>query len=270
MRFLLNLILPLAMPVMLLAGGGGTCTPDPNNSAFFNPSPDTMPCIQRGIYYDQVIQIYLPDQIDLATLFPNIPFPVTVTIDSIVITNVSGLPAGINYTLNPSNGIIHGGENACVLLTGTTNAPAGRYDVDLDGTVSVSDLPIFPGVNENPDTTLTIDFIQSVNPTSFNLFVDVIEAGAPCRVSNLNDISSIASLRTFPNPSSGIVHVTWNGCRQSGDLHLINTFGEVVMQYPQRSHYQTEVISTAGLPSGVYNLVLPTTKGALSQRILVP
>jgi hypothetical protein len=52
------------------------------------------------------------------------------TINSGTLTSVTGLPAGLSYSSNPTNGVISGGGSGCILLTGTpATGSAGSYTV---------------------------------------------------------------------------------------------------------------------------------------------
>src|ERR1700752_830514 len=39
-----------------------------------------------------------------------------ITINNATVTSVTGLPAGLSYSLNPTNGVIAGGASGCVLI----------------------------------------------------------------------------------------------------------------------------------------------------------
>lgn len=254
-----------------MAGGGG-CTPDSTNDDFFNPHPDTMPCVERNVLYDQIIQIYVPGDFDLQTIAPNLPFPVPVTIDSMVITGVSGLPTGINYYLNPSNGVLYGDTWACVNLLGTTSDTVGRYPLTLSGFISLSNLPIFPGLNQNPDTTLSLATVQSLNPTTFSLFVDVIEQGDQCRVGTAvpQITESVSCLHVYPNPAQDQLQATWTSTSTEGIIALSNAIGQVVYQQSfSGAGFHQQYIATDGLAVGVYTLSVNNTSARSYKKVII-
>lgn len=270
MKYVYTLAL-FTIQLYALARGGG-CIPDSTNAEFFNPRPDTMPCVERNQLYDQIIQIYVPGDFDLKTIAPNLPFPVPVTIDSMVITGVSGLPTGINYYLNPSNGVLFGDTWACVNLLGTTTDTVGRYPLTLSGFISLSNLPIFPGVNENPDTTLSLATVQSLNPTTFSLFVDVIEQGDQCRVGTAvpQIAQSISSLHVYPNPAKDQLIATWTSSAKEGVMALSNAFGQVVYQQTYNgAGFHQQQIATDGLAAGVYTLGVNNTLGSSYKKVII-
>lgn len=269
MKYIYTLVL-FTIHFMAMAGGG--CTIDSTNVNFFNPSPDTMACVERNKQYDQIIQIYVPGDFDLQTIAPNLPFPVPVTIDSLVITNVNGLPTGLSSYLNPSSGVLYGDSWACVQLLGTTNDTTGRYTLNLSGFISLSNLPIFPGVNANPDTTLSLATVQSINPTSFSLFVDVIEQGDQCRVGTAvpQIAESVSSLHVYPNPAKDQLIATWASSAKEGVMALSNAFGQVVYQqnYSGAGFHQQQ-IATDGLAAGVYTLGVNNTLGSSYKKVII-
>ena len=123
-----RIISSLSIVLLLIScfTGFAQCTIDTTitNPAF---TPATMPCITAGIPYGQSQQIYVP-----AT------GPGGVTIDSVVITSISGLPTGISYTINPASGVFYGNTHGCVWYSGTTSAATGLYLATTNGTAYTS------------------------------------------------------------------------------------------------------------------------------------
>ena len=65
------------------------------------------------------------------------------TITDATVTAVTGLPAGLSYSLNPTNGYIVGGGSGCVLISGTpSTGSAGSYTVTASLTANTSFGPI--------------------------------------------------------------------------------------------------------------------------------
>lgn len=271
MKKLYLTLLATTFCIWTFAGGG--CTPDVNNTAFFNPTPDSLPCVERNTSYNQVIQIYVPTTFDLSTFIPNLPFPVTVTVDSLVVNNVTGLPSGLGYGINPTNGIFYGGTNGCVLVSGTTSDPAGNYPLTLDGTISLSGLPVVPGFNDNADTTLDLATLQSLAPGQFALFVDVIEPGSPCRTTSVKNFNAAlnAAMFVYPNPAKGYLNFTLNTGRTiQGSVSIFDFTGKKMLeQLVQTNGLYTTVINVEDLPAGLYNVTLSTPEGFASKTISI-
>src|SRR4051812_45743465 len=129
----LYFLLAIALTGMQSIFASGGCTIDTTNNSFFNPRPDTLPCVVRTVAYNQVVQIKVPSTVNLQDFGSPIPF--ILTVDSVVIDSITGFPTGITDTLNPANGHIHGGERACALIYGTTTDPVGHYPVLFHGTM---------------------------------------------------------------------------------------------------------------------------------------
>ena len=91
-----------------------------------------------GIYPDSTIglpkaYVNFPYSTVITVVVPTDTFMyTTLLIDSIGISAVAGLPTGITWSTNPTNGYITGGESGCVLITGTpTIAQIGSYPIDI-------------------------------------------------------------------------------------------------------------------------------------------
>lgn len=226
------------------------CTIDPNNTEFLSPPPDSLACIERNTPYDEVLQIYIPSTISV----PGIPIPVT--IDSIVITGISGLPSGINWTMNPSSGVIRGGDRACGVLSGTTNAPAGNYPLTINGTAHAlgQSLPL----NQPPASDL------------FQLYVDVIEQGSGCRVAtSLRESYLSSSVSIFPNPSRGIFQIS--GISQGRVSYAIYDFtGKLIIAdvVNTKGPYTTQ-LDLSHLPKGVYAVMINSDAEVVKKSIII-
>ncbi|HLP52901.1 MAG TPA: T9SS type A sorting domain-containing protein [Chitinophagales bacterium] len=90
---------------------GTVCTPDPNTPTF-GPTSDNVPCIQQGVSFSQTYTFVVPA---LAT---------SVRIDSVV-----NLPAGLTAQASKNPPLYTSNERGCLLVTGTTNAACGQYQM---------------------------------------------------------------------------------------------------------------------------------------------
>jgi len=94
------------------------CSPDPNVSVsqIYGPTPEQgFPLGKVGDPYQAVLTLNVPE--DTTYL------GVTVVLDSMVLTGISGIPADFNYECNPLNCVFYGGESGCIQIAGTTNSP---------------------------------------------------------------------------------------------------------------------------------------------------
>ncbi len=156
----------------LVPSGFSQC-PDPSITGMgFYPPADQLPCIERGLPYSEVIQINLPATFD-TSLFG---IAVTVTINTVTINNITGQPTGINYTCTPTNCQFPGGGAGCINLSGTTNDPAGTYNLAVSITANVTVPPILPLFPGGPQTLGPLD----LGTLGITYSLRVIEQGAPC------------------------------------------------------------------------------------------
>jgi PKD repeat protein len=136
-------------------------------------TPASLPCINQGTPFGEAVQIRVPGTIS------------TFTLDSVKITSISGLPAGITYAVNPTNAI-PGNGNGCVWYSGTTNAPAGNYPLTIRGTAWVKAGPIQLPIDTTLNTfgfgyslTVCAPQVTEVCDTSFNINLFLTIYGAP-------------------------------------------------------------------------------------------
>ncbi len=253
--------------------GGASCTPDPNNTEFLSPAPDSIPCAERDSFYEQVLQIYVPNSIDLQTIIPAIPFPFIMTIDSIVIDSVTGLPNGIAYELNPFSGHFLGGTNNCAYVYGTTSDPTGHYPAIFHGFITMHGAAI-PGIFDG-DTTVGLDVLQAAPENPFELALDIINGGDECRPA-ANGISAFKnSLNTlmyvFPNPSRGVFELRFNaGRRITGEIAVTDLTGrKVFTSSVDAAGWYTTTIDLGSAPHGIYTVQLRTADGFAAKNISV-
>ncbi|HXH17897.1 MAG TPA: PKD domain-containing protein [Chitinophagales bacterium] len=112
------------------------CTPDTAiTQVGFYPPDSLLDCIERGIFYDEVIQFKNFTAIPGSAIgFPGVPY---FTIISVQIDSIHNLPSGINYACHNPNCFYTTGENGCVRITGITNDPPGEYNLGFFATVVI-------------------------------------------------------------------------------------------------------------------------------------
>lgn len=267
-KFLLSFTLFAAT---LFTYAGGSCAIDSSNTEFFSPAPDSIPCIERGVAYTQVIQIHVPENFDIAP-FVGLPFPILLTVDSMQIDSITGFPSGLTYNLNPADGHFLGGDNGCALASGTTNDPIGNYPLTIHGTISVSGIP--QGFGFPSDTSFQLEQAQSMS-NMFTLSVDVINPGDDCRpaASGINDFNSELNtlMKVYPNPSNGVVNVSLNSGRSlQGEIAIVNVAGQTVLsQHVNSGNSFYTTFNLSNLPRGLYTVLLKTTEGIAAKNVSV-
>lgn len=246
------------------------CTIDSTNTAFFSPAPDSIPCIERGVAYTQVIQIHVPQQFDIAP-FVGLPFPILLTVDSLNIDSITGFPTGLTYDLNPADGHFLGGDNGCALASGTTNDTVGNYPLHIHGTISVSGIP--GGFGFPPDTTFQLEQAQSMSGM-FKLSVDVINQGDVCRPSTgIRDFNAALNslVQVYPNPSNGNFELRVDaGRRVKGEIVVTDITGrKVYSQQIDALGLFTSGINLSQFGKGLYTLQIRTAEGFASKNISI-
>ncbi len=247
------------------------CIIDSTNTQFFSPAPDSIPCIERGVAYTQVIQIHVPNTFDIGPFVGLPPGIILLAVDSLQIDSLTGFPTGLTYELNPLNGFFLGGDNGCALASGTTNDPTGNYPLSISGTITVSGIP--GGFGFPPDTTFDLAQAQSFG-SMFNLSVDVINPGEECRpVSAVKDFSAELNslVRVYPNPNNGVFTFSINaGRRINGEINVMDVSGRKVFAQPidVNGMYST-AIDLSRFAKGLYTLQLKTAEGFASKNISI-
>lgn len=263
-------VLSISLIAQLTYAGGG-CVIDSANTDFFSPRPDSLPCIERTVAYNQIIQIAVPSSVDLQDFGAPIPF--VLTVDSIVITGVDGLPNGITYYMNPDSGVLYGGQNGCAQVIGTTTDPTGHYPVTFQGTFTAHGSP-FPPFFDG-DTTIDFATLQSMGGNAFEMFVDVIEPGDPCRPApnGINDFSADLNslIHVYPNPNNGNFELKIDaGRRINGEVVVVDVTGRKVFAQPIDAIGQyVKSINLSSFGKGIYTLQLRTANGFASKNISI-
>jgi len=147
------------------------------------------------------------------------------TINDVTVTSVTGLPAGLTYSTNPSNGVIPGGTDACLLLTGTPAAgTSGSYTV-------VANVDLHIGFALPPATIswfLTIDAVTGVK-----------------------SFSQDSKVFVSPNPATSELFVS--AASHFRKVNIIDALGKTVLSHDANYAAQT-TINISSLSKGVYFL----------------
>lgn len=196
-----------------------TCIVDPSTGYCSTPDPATpLPNGEVGVAYTTNIQLSIA-----ADASGN---PIT----DVQITNII-LPAGLNYTTSPANGIIIGGESGCVEITGmpTTAATGGT----IGGIVTIQ---VIANTGAGPipvdvDYTITID-----------------EGTA-----SLTEVASPNLFSLFPNPAMSDLMVN---VIKPMEIEIFDVLGTKVIS---ESITTSKTINILNLNSGVYFVIDKTT-----------
>ncbi len=149
-----------------------TCTPDltcTNTTGTPQICPAIPPNATTGVYYEQVMTFFIPtDVTDPGS-------GVNATLLQLTITDVSGIPFGLEFTLNDADGIFYPpqGENyGCATICGTPVLP-GTYDI----VISITALAEAFGFEVTQNDSFIITLIVEQGPGGTSTFAFDQSAG---------------------------------------------------------------------------------------------
>lgn len=87
------------------------------------PTPDSFPCIERGVYNSYVISFKNYDTTRVAGTL--------ITIDSVKIDTIGNLPCGYKWLSNKARNIFANNDTGCILIWGKTCDPVGQYRLNI-------------------------------------------------------------------------------------------------------------------------------------------
>jgi hypothetical protein len=188
---------------------------------------DTMPDGYVGQAYNEDITFYMPSVFQVTS-----PVTQNVTLNSLQILNVSGLPAGMAWQTNSPNNTYNpspGNEHGCARVCGTPQFP-GTYSVIVYFQVTVTPHSIGGVTTQNESTTMVLTIHP--NPSGNSAFITANPQGcaphstsfSPVVASNGNPLytyswdfgnSNTSTLenppvQNYPNPGSYVVTQTTN------------------------------------------------------------
>ena len=190
-----------------------TCTP----TAGYCSTPASASALPNGtesVAYSTVIQM------SLGTTASGI------SITDATITAVSGMPTGLTYSTNPTSGVIVGGADGCILISGIpAAATAGSYTVTANVTVNTA----FGAIPGTLTWSLTINAAAGIQSQTINQ----------------------ATLIVAPNPATSQISV-------AADFHFtkVNVFdvmGNLSLSQEVNGAYKT-TIDIGKLNAGIYFL----------------
>jgi len=181
-----------------------TCTADltcTNTTGTPQFCPAIPPNATTGVYYEQVMTFFIPaDVIDPAS-------GVNATLLQLTVTDISGLPFGLEFTLNDADGIFYPsqGENyGCGTICGTPILP-GTYDI----VISVSALAEAFGFQVTQNDSFIVTLIVDQGPGGTSTFT--FDQSAGCGSLDVDYVATIGG------DASQLTTYTWDfGNGQTG------------------------------------------------------
>lgn len=242
------LLITLALSSFALRVNAQSCTPD---GGFTGPgtSPNTIQNLDSAhvdTYFEQVITVVIPTDTNISGLG-------VVPIDSVTITGVTGLPAGMSYTCQNSRCKTLGGSTGCIKIFGTpTNAAIGTNTLVIKTRIYgiVFTMPVF----RDQDLTgykLKVGTLVSIEEQKQNGF---------------------SLLNNMPNPFSGETTIPFVSNKAEKYTFTVydNTGKQVFQDMINANEGDNKYIFNAGsLKSGLYHYSLKNNKGIVSRTMMV-
>jgi len=187
-----------------------SCTPDLATTGYCTTPADgtDLPNGEEGTAYSTVIQVSVGPSAGGGF----------VTITSVDILDVI-LPAGLTYSVNPTNNTIAGGSNGCIEISGTPTVDVVDFSVDVEISANTS-------LGAVPYTI------------SYNLTIDASTA-------NLTELNT-PELSLFPNPAEDKLTVS---VKEPTSIKVTNVLGTVVLEERINS---SKTMNVSGLKNGIY------------------
>ncbi len=222
------------------------CTPGNYTHPGIYPDTTTgLPPAAATATYNLVVTIVVPK--DSTIEFGGVP--TNVTVDSIGVTGVSGLPSGFSYHPNSSSGYWHGDSSGCVLITGTpSSVDTGTHGIQIHMQAYAS------------------GFAAPYTYTGYELVVfDSTHVGAGSHSDMPDEVTS------FPNPFHNSLTVSF-GMQKAKEVSvaIYNMVGHMVNE--QTIHAipgeNQVVFDTAELSSGMYFYRIKAADKVVTRKIV--
>lgn len=238
-KYLFSVVLFIAISFVAVSQ---PCTPDPALTVpgFSPDSVTNLPPGTAGQYYQAVISAKIPTD----TVF----LGMTVQIDSIGVTNVIGLPAGLTWVTDSPNNYWGGGQKGCLLIEGTTTVE-GVHNLKI-ALMAHGGLPGLPLTV--PDT---VKFYK----------IDMQPSGV---VSLSRESFSVG--KAFPNPANDFttIEVISSGNEQVS-FTLFNLVGTVISESKHQLSpgLNNLTVSLKQFPAGMYFYKISNGENVITRKL---
>lgn len=245
-----NLLFTLSFSLLGLASAYSQCTPDPQYTAagVYPDSATGLADAGVGIPYGETVTIIVP----IDTTVEVVPgFPQTLSMDSIVITAVNGLPPGFTYTCASPGCAFVGNSTSCLIIEGTANpGDEGNYplDVQLNGYVGGTGIPVPGSVGYYSIDVVTNLSVGDLAGSTFDLG------------------------QTQPNPTTGMTLVNFDAVRGGKfNFTVVNLLGEVVYEETISANggENTITFDASKFNTGMYLYSLSNGENTVTKRMVV-
>jgi hypothetical protein len=221
------------------------CTPDPNCTTPVCPDTiDNLDTAYANSMYEQVITLNVPPDTNLNSIYA--------TVDSVIFSNIHGLPTNLSYACNASNCVLLGGNKYCIKISGIpVISDTGLHNLTFQGIAYGTALGS-PATIPYPITGFRI---YVANASSIKEKVDLIS-----KVSNV------------PNPFSNSTEVFFSSkIGGKADFLVYNLLGrnvhaETIQVNPGQNSFLFEADK---LPSGIYMYSLRINNSVVTKRMII-
>jgi len=234
------------------------CVPDTsithNDPGVYPDSATNLPHSIVGIPYNTTIQLKVLT--DTTTMIG--PITVPVTIDSIISTNITGLPPGYTYNCTPTNCVFLGGSDACILLQGPAPTPP---EVGMVYQIHV-EVMVYGHIT-GTGTTLP--------PQSSNIDYYYIQVDDNVGISSLNS-NKFEVLQNNPNPFHGISAVEFSAPKASMiTIKVSNMLGKTISTKAvwAKSGINKIMFNAKDFEPGIYFYTISSDKNSVTKRMIV-
>ncbi len=198
----------LFFSLFLAAGAFAQCVVDSNLMVLdttagggFYPNANHIPHIVRDSAYLQTVQGKIPSS--MTQTINGIPVlgtaTITVTVDTVILDSLAGLPAGITWT--KSSEILLGGGIGCVQFSGLTTDTPGVYPIAAYGVIKIH-YSVEGGLYQGNDTTYgNLERLPAFS--NFFLVVDSAQSALSATITGRTSCGSLAAGSATVTPAGG-------------------------------------------------------------------
>jgi hypothetical protein len=222
---------------------GTVCTPDPNITSGLGPVSSSVPCVEQGVAFSQTYTFAIP-----ATLLGG-----QVTVTSVTFDSIRNLPTPFTADFSQTPATYTGGSTGCMLVSGTTNAACGQYQMLVYVTIVTNALTV--------SGELSALAAQYSIPNFPKNFIRVIAQGGTCPAVNANQTTPFASgsCGLAPTITASATGTNVNCFGASTGTASATPTGGSTYTYVWSNGAQTQAIT--GLAAGVYTVTVTDAGG---------
>lgn len=112
--------------------GRSQCAPNnPTGNIGFFPPTDNLPCVERGVYYDETFYLENVDSF----FFQGFG---TLTVDTLIIDSIVNVPCNLQWITDRGSNTYYRAETGCIRIFGMTDDTVGQYELKVYVTLKTS------------------------------------------------------------------------------------------------------------------------------------